>query len=185
VSSSLSPGSQCFSSRSRRPNTDDIGLEAAGVAIDRNGEVKVDATLRTCMPHIFAAGDVIGGQHESQMATPVGARQGGIAAHNALNGNALRAFDGRVVPRAIFTDPQIGNVGMTEAEVIAAGHRCWCTTIPMDIVPRAGAIRDLRGMIKMVADAETNEVLGTMAEALKIAAIARTKDPRKPSCCAE
>ena len=184
-------------------------------------EVEVDAGLRTRVPHIFAAGDVIGGLHESQMATPVGARQGGIAARNALNGNELRAFDGRVIPRAIFTDPPIGIVGITEAEVIAAGRRCWCTTLPMELVPRAGAIRDARGLIKMVADANTNEVLGvsmigagaseviheaamamrfrakiedfvdmlhvypTMAEALKIAAIARTKDPRKLSCCAE
>ena len=205
----------------RRPNSYDIGLDAAGVAVNERGEVETDQHLRTRMPDIFAAGDAIGGLHESQMATPVGARQGGIAAHNALNGNELRAFDGRVIPRAIFTDPQIGIVGMTEAEVIAAGHRCWCTTLPMEIVPRAGATRDTRGMIKMVADADTNEVLGvsmvganaaeviheaamamrfrakiedfvdllhvypTMAEALKIAAIARSKDPWKLSCCAE
>jgi mercuric reductase len=205
----------------RRPNTDDIRLEAAGVPVNAAGEVLVDAYLRTRVPHIFAAGDVIGGLHESQMATPVGARQGGIAAHNALDGNELRAFDGRVIPRAIFTDPQIGMVGITEADAIKAGHRCWCTTLPMGLVPRAGAIRDTRGIIKMVADADSNEVLGvamvganageviheaamamrfrakiddfvdllhvypTMAEALKIAAIARTKDPRKLSCCAE
>jgi mercuric reductase len=204
----------------RRPNTDRIGLDAAGVAVNGRGEVEVDAQLRTRAPHIFAAGDVIGRLRESQMATPVGARQGGIAAHNALNGNDLKAFNGRVVPRAIFTDPPIGLVGLTEAEAIAAGHRCWCATLPMELVPRAGAIRDTRGLIKM-ADAETSEVLGvsmvgagaseviheaamamrfrakladfvdmlhvypTMAEALKIAAIARTKDPRKLSCCAE
>jgi mercuric reductase len=205
----------------RRPNTDGIGLEASGVTVNDAGEVMVDSYLRTRMPHIFAAGDAIGRLHESQMATPVGARQGGIAAHNALDGNDLRAFDGRVIPRAIFTDPQIGIVGATEAEAVAAGHRCWCTTLPMEIVPRAGAIRDTRGIVKMVADADTNEVLGvamvganaaeviheaamamrfratiedfvdllhvypTMAEALKIVAIARTKDPRKLSCCAE
>lgn len=205
----------------RRPNSDDIGLEAAGVEVNESHEVEVDANLRTRRAHIFAAGDVIGGLHESQMATPVGARQGGIAAQNALDGNDLRAFDGRVIPRAIFTDPQIGIVGMTEAEAVATGHRCWCTTLPMEIVPRAGAIRDTRGLVKMIADRDTNEVLGvamiganageviheaamamrfrakvedfvdllhvypTMAEALKIVAIARTKDPRKLSCCAE
>src|SRR3546814_13895965 len=49
---------------------------------------------------------------------------------------------------------------MTGAEAIAAGHRCWCATIPMELVPRAGAIRDTRGLIKMVADADSNEVLG-------------------------
>lgn len=205
----------------RRPNTDGIGPETAGVVVTTRAEVEVDASLRTRVPHIFAAGDVIGGLHESQMATPVGARQGGIAARNALNGNELRVFDGRVIPRAIFTDPPIGIVGITEAEVIAAGRSCWCTTLPMELVPRAGAIRDARGLVKMVADANTNEVIGvsmigagaseviheaamamrfrakiedfvdmlhvypTMAEALKIAAISRTKDPRKLSCCAE
>jgi mercuric reductase len=205
----------------RRPNTEAIGLETTGVAVNARGEVEVDVNLRTHVPHIFAAGDTIGQLHESEMATPVGARQGAIAAHNALNGNELRSFDGRVIPRAVFTDPPIGIVGMTEAEALATGHRCWCTTLPMELVPRAGAIRDTRGLIKMVADADTNEVLGvamvgagaseviheaamamrfrartddyvellhvypTMAEALKIAAIARTKDPRKLSCCAE
>src|SRR5207244_985828 len=140
------------------------------------------------------------------------------------DGNAcvpLRPVDHRVIPRAIFTDPQIGIVGMTEAEAIAAGHPCWCNTIPMELVPRAAAIHDTRGTIKMVADADTHEVLGvsmvgvqageviheaamglrfhatiddfidlihvypTMAEALKIVAISRYKDPAKLSCCAE
>lgn len=110
---------------------------------------------------------------------------------------------------------------MTEEQVEATGKKCWCATIPMSLVPRAGAIRDTRGLIKMVADDKTEEVLGvsmignsageviheaamamrfrarirdfvdmlhvypTMAEALKIVAIARYKDPEKLSCCAE
>jgi len=126
-----------------------------------------------------------------------------------------------VIPRAVFTDPQIGLVGLTDKEANAQGHRCWCSTIPMSLVPRAGAVRDTRGLIKMVADADTNEVLGvsmvglnageviheaavglrfhakiqdfidllhvypTMAEAIKIVAISRYKDPAKLSCCAE
>jgi mercuric reductase len=205
----------------RRPNTDDIGLDAVGIQVTRDGAIEVDKYLRTNVPSVFAAGDVIGSYIDSQMATPVGARQGGIAGHNAVNGNELRSFDGRVIPRAIFTDPQIGIVGVTEAELIGTGHRCWCTTLPMEIVPRAGAIHDTRGFIKLVADPDTNEVVGatmfganaaevihevamgmhfhakiedfvelihvypTMAEALKIAAIARTKDPWRLSCCAE
>lgn len=205
----------------RRPNSDRIGVEAAGVAVTPRGEVAVDQTLRTSVPHIFAAGDVIGLQHGSQMATPVGARQGGIAAHNALASDTPRVFDGRVIPRAIFTDPPVGTVGLTESQAVAAGHRCWCKPLPMELVPRAAANRDTRGMIRMVADADSNEVLGvsmvgaaaseviheaamamrfrarlsdfvdllhvypTMAEALKMAAIARTRDPARLSCCAE
>jgi mercuric reductase len=183
--------------------------------------VKVDEYLRPSVPHIFAAGDVIGRETGSQMATPVGSHDGRIAAHNALSGGPLHPVDHRVIPRVIFTDPQVAVVGVTEAEAVAAGHPCWCNTIPMSLVPRAGAIRDIRGAIKMVADAKTNEVLGvsmigssageviheaamamrfhatlqdfidllhvypTMAEALKIVAISRFKDPAKLSCCAE
>jgi mercuric reductase len=205
----------------RRPNTDTIALERAGVSVNIRGEVKVDAFLRTTVPQIFAAGDVIGHELDSQMATPVGSRDGGIAAHNALSGEPMRQVDHRVIPRVIFTDPQAAVMGLTEEAAITAGHPRWCNTLPMTLVPRAGAIRDTRGFIKMVADASTSEVLGvsmvghsagevihaaamalhfratlrdfidlvhvypTMAEALKIAAISRFKDPAKLSCCAE
>jgi len=205
----------------RRPNSDRIDLEKAGVSVGEKGQIPVDRYLRTSVPHIFAAGDVIGSETASQMATPVGSHDGGIAAHNALSDGEPRAVDHRVIPRTIFTDPQVAVVGMMEEEAIAAGHTCWCNTLPMSLVPRAGAIRDTRGIIKMVADAKTDEVLGvsmvgqsageviheaamalrfraklqdfidqlhvypTMAEALKIVAISRFKDPAKLSCCAE
>jgi len=207
----------------RRPNTEGVGLEKAGVETNGHGEVLVDEYLRTSVPHVFAAGDVIGNQLGSQMATPVGAHDGTIAARNAFagNGEEMWPVDHSVIPRAIFTDPQVGLVGMTEEEGIARGHRCWCRALSMELVPRAGAIHDRRGIIKMVADADTDKVLGvsmvgvnaaeviheaamglrfgakiddfidmlhvypTMAEALKIAAISRRKDPAKLSCCAE
>jgi mercuric reductase len=205
----------------RQPNTTGAGLEEAGVRLDARGAIVVDAFLHTSVPSIWAAGDVIGQEQESQMATPVGARDGGIVAHNALSGALPRRVDHRVIPRAIFTDPQIGVVGLTDEQAVAAGHRCWCNTVSMELVPRAGAIRDPRGVIKMVADADSNEVLGvsmlgqnaaeviheaamgmrfhatiddfidllhvypTMAEALKIVAISRYKDPAKLSCCAD
>ncbi len=208
----------------RTPNTRNVGLEAAGVELTDGGAVKVDAYLRTSVPHIFAAGDVIGTQHGNQLATPSGAHDGVIVAHNAFaeeTGRTPRKVDHRVIPRTIFTDPQIGIVGMTDEQANAAGHRCWCNTVPMELVPRAGAIRDTRGIIKMVIDDDSKEVLGvsmvgvnageviheaamamrfratiddfidlihvypTMAEALKIVAISRYKDPSKLSCCAE
>lgn len=209
-------------STSRRPNSDKIGIEKSGVALGGHGEVHVDEYLQTNVPHIFAAGDVIGRELGSHMATPVGSQDGGIVAQNAFATNGeRRRVDHRVIPRTIFTDPQVAVVGMTEEEAIAAGHPCWCSTVSMSLVPRAGAIRDTRGMIKMVADDETEEVLGvsmvgnsageviheaamamrfhaklrdfidllhvypTMAEALKIVAISRFKDPAKLSCCAE
>ena len=147
-------------SAGRRPVTSALGLERAGVAMDSAGAVRVDRTLRTSVPHIWAAGDVIGRETESQMATPVGAHDGKIAAHNALSGEPPREVDHTVIPRTIFTDPQVAVVGLTDEEAIAAGIACECNTIPLSVVPRPGAIRDTRGVIKMVLDAPTRRVVG-------------------------
>lgn len=214
-------GEKLLVATGRRPNTDQIALERAGVAVNEHGEIEVNEFLQTNVPHIFAAGDCIGRQTNSQMATPVGSQDGGIAARNALGHGKMQLVNHRIIPRVIFTDPEIAVVGMTEEQAVAKGHRCWCNTIPMSLVPRAGAIRDTRGVVKMVADAETNEVLGvamvghgageviheaamalrfhakvqdfielihvypTMAEALKIVAVSRYKDPARLSCCAQ
>lgn len=204
----------------RVPNTDAIGLDRVGVATDEQGFIPVSMELRTNIPYVWAAGDVIGRYTGSQLATPVGAHDGGIAASNALGG-PRRTVNHAVIPRTIFTDPQVAVVGLTDAEASAQGYRCWCNTIRIALVPRAGAIRDTRGIAKMVIDADSNKVLGvslvmrdageviheaamglrlgatiddfidllhvypTMAEALKIVAISRYKDPEKLSCCAE
>jgi mercuric reductase len=144
----------------RRPNTQGIGLEHAGVEVDASGAVRVDRSLRTSVPHIWAAGDVIGHKTESQMATPVGAHDGKIAAHNALSGELPRQVDHTVIPRTIFTDPQVAVVGMTDDEANAAGIICECNTIPLSAVPRAGAIHDTRGVIKMVLERPTRRVVG-------------------------
>ena len=144
----------------RRPNTQALGLEQAGVTVDAAGAVRVDRALQTSVSHIWAAGDVIGRETESQMATPVGAHDGKIAAHNALSGEPLREVDHRVIPRVIFTDPQVAVVGLTDEEAVAVGIACNCNTIPLSIVPRAGAIRDTRGVIKMVLDDATRRVVG-------------------------
>lgn len=143
----------------RRPNTDDLALDAAGVVVDPDGFVPVDARLRTRVAHIWAAGDIIGRQHGSQMATPVGARQGRIVAENAL-ADAGRAFDGTVVPRAIFTDPPIAVVGRTEAEVRASHQPAVAATTPLQYVPRAGAIHKTTGFVKLIASTIDERVLG-------------------------
>ncbi len=143
----------------RRPNTDDIGLDRIGVGLDADGYVVVDAELRTSQAHIWAAGDVIGTQRGSQMATPVGARQGRIVAENAFKG-ARRRVDHDVIPRAIFTDPPIAVVGLTEAEVKAKHHPAVTATTPLKYVPRAGAIHRPEGFVKMIASTIDERILG-------------------------
>ncbi|HET6381362.1 MAG TPA: FAD-dependent oxidoreductase, partial [candidate division Zixibacteria bacterium] len=152
-------GQRLLVATGRIPNTDGLGLDRAGVATDGVGFVTVDPRLRTSQAHVWAAGDVIGHQHGSQMATPVGARQGRIAAENAL-ADARRAFDGTVIPRAIFTDPPIGAVGLTEAEVRARRLPAASATAPMEYVPRAGAIHRTTGFVKMIASTIDERVLG-------------------------
>ncbi len=143
----------------RVPNTDGLGLEHAGVRTDERGFVVVDEYLRTTAPNVWAAGDVIDHHADAQLATPVGAHDGVLVAMNAFSGE-LRRADHSVIPRTIFTDPQVATVGLTEAEAHARGHRCTCSSVPMDLVPRAGAVRDTRGVIKMVLDADTRRVIG-------------------------
>jgi mercuric reductase len=143
----------------RSPNTEKLALDRAGVGLDADGFVVVDPRLRTRQAHIWAAGDVIGRQHGSQMATPVGARQGRIAAENAL-ADAGRAFDGSVIPRAIFTDPPIAVVGLAEAEVKAKHLPAVAATTPLQYVPRAGAIHRTSGFVKFVASTIDQRVLG-------------------------
>jgi mercuric reductase len=143
----------------RRPNTDDIGLDRIGIDRDADGYVVVDAELRTNQPHVWAAGDVIGGQRGSQMATPVGARQGRIVAENAFKGSR-RTFDATVIPRAIFTDPPIAVVGLTEAEVTGRHHPAVTAMTPLKYVPRAGAIHRPEGFVKMIASTIDERIIG-------------------------
>jgi len=154
----------------RRPNTGSLGLKLPGVEVDEHGFIKVDEELRTSAEYVYAAGDLIGPYIDSQMATPVGAQDGGIAAENALNG-AGHKVDHAVIPRAIFTDPQVGVVGLSDEGANAQGYQCACRIIPMSLVPRAGAVRDTAGVIKMVADANTGKVLGVSMHGLNAAEV--------------
>ena len=153
------PGERLLVATGRTPNTDTLGLERAGVTADGDGFVTVNAQLRTNQPNVWAAGDVIGRQHRSQMATPVGARQGRIVAENAF-ADAGRRFDGSVIPRAIFTDPPIAVVGETEAEVRARHYPAVAATTPLMYVPRAGAVHRTTGFVKFIASTIDERVLG-------------------------
>ena len=139
----------------RKPNTQDLGLERAGVKVDKKGAVVVDDEMRTSAPNIWAGGDVLG----EPMLETVAGKEGSIAAENALTGRRKK-MDLSAVPHAIFTTPQVASVGLIEKKAEEKGVRCRCSTIPMELVPRAVLAKDARGLVKMVIDAETERIIG-------------------------
>lgn len=139
----------------RRPNTAGFGLSDAGVALLPNRGIKVDDRMRTSKPGVYAAGDVTGRDQFVYMAA-YGAR---IAAENALNGDSKR-YDASAMPAVVFTDPQVASVGLTETAALDQGLRIKTSTVDLGTVPRALAARDTRGLVKLVADANTGRLLG-------------------------
>lgn len=140
----------------RRPTTADLGLESNGVALRRSGHVWVDETMRTTADWVFAAGDVTG---ELPFTHAAGA-QGGLVVTNALFG-LRRAFDPSVVPWATFTEPEIGRIGMTEADAVEAHGRDDVTVASFDNsgLDRAIAAGATEGFAKIIAGPR-DKVLG-------------------------
>jgi mercuric reductase len=139
----------------RRPNTDGLGLAEAGVELLPNGGIRVDDRMRTTRAGIYAAGDVTGRDQFVYMAA-YGAR---IAAENALDGDAKR-YDAAAMPSVVFTDPQLASVGLTEAQARDRRLEIKTSVVQLDQVPRALAARDTRGLVKLVAEAKTQKLLG-------------------------
>ena len=139
----------------RTPNSDGMGLDAAGVALGPRGGIEVDERLRTTRPGTYAAGDVTGRDAFVYMAA-YGAK---LAALNALNGDAHR-YTNEAMPWVVFTDPQVAGVGLTEAAAAARGLDVRASIVPLEHVPRALAARDTRGLVKLVAERGTDRLLG-------------------------
>jgi mercuric reductase len=139
----------------RRSNSDDMGLEALGVELNGNGAIVVGDDMQTSRPGVFAAGDVTDRDQFVYMAA-YGAK---LAAKNAVLGEANR-YDNATMPWVVFSDPQVAGVGLSEAAALDAGHAVKTSVVPLDQVPRALAARDARGLIKLVADRETDRLLG-------------------------
>ena len=139
----------------RKPNTSGLGLEKAGVELGRGGAIMVDEEMRTSAANIWAAGDVVG----KPMLETTAAREGAIAAMNALRGIGRR-MDYGAVPHAVFTSPQVASVGLTEEEAERRGYSCACRVVAMEDVPKAVIVGDTRGLVKLVADAKTGQILG-------------------------
>ena len=138
----------------RRPNSENLGLEAAGVAVDKRGFVIADDQLRTNVPGIYAIGDLIGGvmlahkaTHEGEVVAEI------IAGHKA-------AMDVRTIPAVVFTDPEIATTGLTEDEAKAKGHTVKVGKFPFAALGRALSVNDTEGFAKTVIDAKTGELLG-------------------------
>jgi len=139
----------------RRPNTAGLGLDGAGVAVDERGAVVVDEHLRTTNERVFAAGDVTGGPQFVY----VSAYEGALAAENALSG-AERRVDLGALPRVTFTSPQIAAVGLSEQQARDAEYAVKTSLLPLQMVPRAIVNGERRGLIKLVADAGSDRLLG-------------------------
>lgn len=139
----------------RAPNIEALGLVDAGVTQDDRGAIVVNDLMRTSRADVYAAGDVTDRDQFVYMAA-YGAK---LAALNALNGDSF-VYDNSSMPWVVFTDPQVAGAGMSEAAANAAGHDVKTSIVPLDQVPRALAARDTRGLIKLVADARTDRLLG-------------------------
>jgi mercuric reductase len=198
----------------RTPNTEALGLDAAGIATDAYGAIKVDPFLRTSAEHVYAAGDCADLPQFVYVAAAAATR----AAENMLGGEA--ALDLSAMPAVIFTDPQVATVGLDEPSARRRGVEIDTRTLSLDNVPRALANFDTRGFVKLVAEANSGRLLGaqivaheggeivqtvalairnrmrvddlgrelfpylTMAEAIKLCAQAFSRDVTKLSCCA-
>jgi pyruvate/2-oxoglutarate dehydrogenase complex dihydrolipoamide dehydrogenase (E3) component len=137
---------EIFMALGRRPNVDNIGLEAAGVDFDRKG-VRIDEHLQTTNPDIFAAGDVTG----SYELVHVAVYEGQLAAENAFSAVKKKADRDLQFARACFTDPQVAIAGKTERECLAAGIAYSIATFPFDDLGKAISTNLTQGFIKMLA----------------------------------
>ena len=148
-------GSHVLLAVGRRPNTDDLGLDKAGVAVDARGYIAVDDGLATSIPGIWALGDCNG----RGAFTHTSYNDFEIVAANLLDGASRRVSD-RIPAYALYVDPPLGRVGMTEAEASKTGRPLLVSKRPMTRVGRAVERGETKGFMKVVADAETQKILG-------------------------
>jgi len=148
-------GSHVLVATGRRPNTDDLGLEAAGIELDERGYIVVDDQLQTTTPGIWALGDCNG----RGAFTHTAYNDFEIVAANLLDGEHRKVSD-RLLGYALYIDPPLGRVGMTEAQAAKSGRKVLTSKRPMTRVGRAVEKGETQGFIKVVADAETRQILG-------------------------
>lgn len=147
-------GSHLLVAIGRQPNTDDLGLEVAGIETDR-GWVKTNSKLETNVPGVWAMGDVKGGPAFTHISY-----DDYLVVYDNLIGGKNRSIEGRILPYALFTDPELGRVGLTEKAAREAGYKLKIGSIPMAWVARAIERSETRGMMKIVINAEDDRILG-------------------------
>jgi pyruvate/2-oxoglutarate dehydrogenase complex dihydrolipoamide dehydrogenase (E3) component len=148
-------GSHVLLAVGRRPNTDDLGLDRAGIATNDRGYIRVNDRLETNVPGVWALGDCNG----RGAFTHTSYNDFEIIADNLLN-DATRKVTDRIPCHALYIDPPLGRVGMTETEARAAGRRICVGARPMTRVSRAIEKGETQGLMKIVVDADTNAILG-------------------------
>jgi pyruvate/2-oxoglutarate dehydrogenase complex dihydrolipoamide dehydrogenase (E3) component len=148
-------GSHLLLAVGRVPNTEALGLDAAGVETSSRGYIKVNDRLETNVPGIYALGDVHGGPAFTHIAYD----DFRIVRKNILeSGDA--STEGRLIPYTVFIDPQLGGVGLTERQTRRQGREIKIAKMPMSHVARAIETAETRGLMKVIIDAETDQILG-------------------------
>jgi pyruvate/2-oxoglutarate dehydrogenase complex dihydrolipoamide dehydrogenase (E3) component len=148
-------GSHLLVATGRVPNTGDLGLDKAGIATNKDGSIQVNSRLETSVPGIWALGDCKGGP----AFTHISYNDFQIVYANVVEGKSL-STENRLVPYCVFTDPQLGGVGMTEKEARARGYKLKIGRCPMAYVARAIERGETAGLMKIVVDAANDKILG-------------------------
>src|SRR5438477_5184026 len=148
-------GTQLLVATGRRPNTDKLNLQAAGVATDDRGYIRVNEKLETGVPGIYAVGDVKGGPAFTHVS---------YDDYRVLNANLLeggnRSIAERMLPYCVFIDPQLGRIGLSETQAMKQGRKVRVAKLPMSSVARAIETGHTRGFMKALVDPHTEEILG-------------------------
>jgi len=148
-------GSHLLLAVGRVPNSDRLNLEAAGVEVDERGYIRVNDVMQTSAPHIFAVGDING----EGAFTHTSVNDGEIM-WDFLSGEADRTLSARIPTYALFTDPPLGRVGMSEKEARRSGRNVLMATRAMKNIARAKEKAETAGLVKILVDADTEEILG-------------------------
>jgi len=152
---SVVEGSHLLTATGRTPNTDSLNVSAAGITTDERGFIKVNGKLETSVQDVYALGDIKGGP----AFTHISYDDFRILLTNLIEKGSATT-ENRLVPYTLFIDPQLGRVGITEAEARAQNKKIRVAKMPMNYVARALEVDETRGFMKAIVDSESNQILG-------------------------